>query len=110
MPEHLWTYLPRYAEAIRKLGAAGMDYEQMARRVAASTGGIGCAPGFGTHASNENQSLRYMRFQLKALDDQIAPALSVLHDLLFSLDPRDSERLRDVLVQSRAPVSHGHGA
>ena len=102
LPEHLWKYLPRYAEAIRKLGAAGVNYEQMARRVAASTGGIGCAPGFGTHASNGNQSLRHMRFQLKTLDDQIAPALSVFHDLLFSLDPRDSERLRDVLVQSRA--------
>ena len=102
LPGHLWKYLPRYTEAIRKLGAAGMSYEQMARRVAASTGGIGCSPGFGTHTSNENQSLRYMRFQLKALDDQITPALGVLHDLLFSLDPRDSERLRDVLIQSRA--------
>ena len=102
LPERLWRYLPRYAEAIRKLGAAGMNYEQMARRVAASTGGIGCAPGFGTHVSNENHSLRSMRFQLKTLDDQMVPALSALHDLLFSLDPRDSERLRDVLVQSRA--------
>ncbi len=102
LPERLWKYLPRYAEAIRKLGAAGMNYEQMARRVAASTGGIGCAPGFGTHVSNENHSLRSMRFQLKTLDDQMVPALSALHDLLFSLDPRDSERLRDVLVQSRA--------
>ena len=89
---------------------AGMNYEQMARRVAASTGGIGCAPGFGTHVSNENHSLRSMRFQLKTLDDQMVPALSALHDLLFSLDPRDSERLRDVLVQSRGSVSHGHGA
>jgi len=39
-PENLWSTLPRYCDAIAKLGAAGMDYEQMARRVSASTGGL----------------------------------------------------------------------
>ena len=102
LPEHLWTYLPRYTEAVSKLGAADMSYEQMAQRRSAVTGGIGCAPGFGTHALDANRSLQSMRFQLKALDGKMEQALDVLHDLVFSVNPRDTERLRDVLVQSVA--------
>lgn len=102
LPEHLWTYLPRYTDAISKLGAADMNYEQMAQRTSAVTGDIGCAPVFGTHASLANRSLQSLRFQLKALDGKMEEALDVLHDLVCSLNPRDTERLRDVLVQSVA--------
>ncbi len=102
LPEHLWTYLPRYVEAISKLGAADMDYAEMAHRTSAVTGGIGCSPGFSTHALDANRSLQNMRFHLKALDGKMDAALDVLHDLIFAVNPRDTERLRDVLVQAVA--------
>ena len=102
LPSHLWTYLPRYAEAISKLGAADMSYAEMAQRTSAFTGGIGCSPGFSTHALDAGRSLQNIRFHLKALDDKIDDALDVLHDLVFSVNPRDTKRLRDVLVQAVA--------
>lgn len=102
LPEHLWTYLPRYADAISKLGAAGMSYAEIAQRTSAVTGGIGCSPGFTTHALDPNRPLLNLNFHLKALDEKIEDALDVLHDLVFDVDPRDTERLRDVLVQAVA--------
>ena len=102
LPSHLWQYLPRYAEAIGKLGAADMNYEQMAQRKSAVTGGIGCTPDFGTHALDRSRSLQNLRFHLKALDGKMDAALDVLHDVVFSVNPRDTERLRDVLTQSVA--------
>ncbi|MDE0687196.1 MAG: insulinase family protein [Candidatus Poribacteria bacterium] len=102
LPEHLWTYLPRYTDAIGKLGAADMDYAEIAHRTSAVTGGIGCSPGFSTHALAPSRSLQNMRFHLKALDGKIDAALEVLHDLIFAVNPRDTERLRDVLVQAVA--------
>ncbi len=102
LPEHLWTYFPRYADAISKLGAAGMNYEEMAQRTSAVTGGIGCSPWFSTHARDADQALRGLSFHLKALDNKIDAALDVLHDLLFAVNPRDTERLRDVLLQAVA--------
>ena len=101
-PGYLWTYLPRYTDAISKLGAAGMNYAEIAQRTSAVTGGIGCSPGFTTHALDPNRSLLGLNFHLKALDDKIESALDVLHDLIFDVDPRDTERLRDVLVQAVA--------
>ena len=102
LPEELHAYLPRYCDAVRKLGAAGMNYEQIARRVAAHTGGINCLVSFQTHAQDPARSLRRLSIAMKALDRQIDPALRVLEDLLFGLDPRDADRLRDVVVQARA--------
>ena len=102
LPQHLWTYLPRYADAISKLGAADMNYAEIAQRTSAVTGGIGCSPGFTTHALDPNRSLQNVSFHLKALDGKIEAALDVLHDLVFDVNPRDTERLRDVLVQAVA--------
>jgi len=102
LPAELWTYLPYYADSVRKLGAAGMDYEQIAQRVAASTGGIGCQTHLSGHASDPARTVRSVRLSLKSLDEQIEPALAVLHDLLFGLDPKDRPRLRDVLAQALA--------
>lgn len=102
LPQHLWQYLPRYTDAITKLGAGEMDYEQMARRTAAATGGLSCSPNFGTHALNPDQPVWNMQFRLKALGDKMEDALRVLHDLIFAVNPRDTGRLRDVLSQSVA--------
>ena len=102
LPEHLWTYLPRYADAISKLGAGDMSYEEMAQRTSAVTGGIGCSSWFSTHALDPDHSLQSISFHLKALDGKMDAALNVLHDLLFAVNPRDTERLRDVMIQAVA--------
>ena len=96
-----WAYLPRYAEAVAKLGAAGMGFEEIAVRKAAATGGVSCWPHLQKRADCR-RSVLGMKFHMKALDEQIDQALDVLHDLLFAVDPRDRGRLFDVLVQSRA--------
>ena len=100
LPQHLWQYLPRYADAIHKLGTNRMNYEQIAQRTAAATGGLECTPNFSTHALDPNRSLWNMQFRIKSLDGKMADALEVLHDLIFTVNPRHKERLRDVLEQA----------
>ena len=102
LPQHLWQYLPRYTDAISKLGAGKMNYEQIAQRTAAATGGLECSPNFSTHALDPARSVWNMQFRLKALDGKMEDALEVLHDLVFAVNPRDTERLRDVLNQAVA--------
>jgi len=107
LPAGLWPWLPRYVETIHQLGAAGMNYEQMARRKSANTGGIGCSPNFGLHMADPAKTVWGIRFSLKALDEQLEPALGVLRDLVFEPDPRDNGRFRDVLVQRLAGMRTG---
>ena len=114
LPQHLWQYLPRYTDAISKLGAGNMNYEQMAQRAAAVTGGLECSPSFSTHALDPSRPVWNMQFRLKALDGKMEDALGVLHDLVFAVNPRDKRRLCDVLnqalVEYRTSIYGYHGA
>ena len=110
LPQHLWQYLPSYTEAIGKLGAGKMNYEQMAQRRAAATGGIGCSPNFTTHAVDPSRPVWDMQFRLKALDGKIEDALTVLRDLIFDVNPRDKDRLYDILNQAVASKHNYYGA
>ncbi|RKU29804.1 hypothetical protein C6497_05525 [Candidatus Poribacteria bacterium] len=100
LPQHLWQYLPRYTDAIDKLGTANFNYEEIARRKAASTGGIGCSVDLRTHTLNPDHSIWNLQFHLKVLDDKIDNALDILSDLIFNLNPYDQGRLYEVLKQS----------
>ena len=102
LPSHLWQYLPSYTEALEKLGAAGMNYEEIAHRIAGNTGGINVGTEFITHAQNPDKIVTNLRITLKTLDHQVEKALNVLQDLLFDLDPSDSDRLKDIMIQTHA--------
>ncbi|NQU09143.1 insulinase family protein, partial [bacterium] len=102
LPSDLLPYLPRHADAVRKLGAAGQTYQELAHRQAATTGGIDSQSSFGGHAVHASRTVRELRFHLKALDDQLEPALALVRDLVFAVDPHDRDRLREVVTQARA--------
>ena len=102
IPADLWPWVARYREVVSKLGAAGLTYEQMAERQAASTGGISCWTAFQRHVADPARPAWGLRVSCKALDGEIERALGVLHDTVFALEPRDPARLRNVLDQSRA--------
>ncbi len=102
LPADLWPWLPRYRDVLSKVGAAGLGYEQMAERQAASTGGIWSWTTFQGHAVDRTRPVWGLRVSFKALDDQVERGLEVLHDVVFRMDPRNSDRLRNLLNQSRA--------
>ncbi|MDE2887253.1 MAG: insulinase family protein [Gemmatimonadota bacterium] len=102
LPQHLWAILPRYIDAISKLGAATQNFEKISKRIAMATGGLECVSEFSTHAGDADRPLWSVNFRLNALDDTIEDALDVLQDLLFALNPRDRKRLYDVLSQAVA--------
>ncbi|MBM4143657.1 MAG: hypothetical protein FJ225_08725 [Lentisphaerae bacterium] len=102
LPARLWPVLPRYVEAVERMGAAGHDFAEMAQRLASYTGGLDCHPRLTTHAADGGRSLWRLRFALKALDANMPRALELLRDILFRVDPRDAARLRDVIAEARA--------
>lgn len=103
----LYAWLPRFCEAISKMGADGENFEQIAARRAACTGGLTCSTPILRHATDPARCLRRVSFGLKTLDDQAHDALDLLGRLMFGLDPRDTERMRDVLTQAQASYRTG---
>ena len=101
MSEELMLYLPLYGDCIRKMGTESMDFIRMAERVAANTGGVDFSTMVNSHLIDPNRCMRRARLSIKFLDGKAAEALRVLEDFLFDLDPRDVNRLGDVLLQAR---------
>ena len=100
LPRHLWQYLPIYKDAIGKLGTTNYNYEEIARERAASTGGIGCSIDLRTHTLDPEHSIWNLQFNLKALNDKVDNAFEILSDLIFKLNPKDYERLNEIIKQS----------
>ncbi|MEM1169501.1 MAG: insulinase family protein [Cyanobacteria bacterium P01_H01_bin.35] len=104
-PEDLWLYVPTYIDALRKLGAGEMNYEQVARGIASSTGGINFQCQLRTYAQDAYRPVYGLRVTMKTLNEQIEPALELLRNMIFAVNPRDTARLREVMTQSLAQES-----
>jgi hypothetical protein len=102
LPAELYAWLPRFTDAVNKMGTTEDSFEKIAERRSACTGGLWCYTSVVRHASEPSRTLRRMRFGLKTLDEQAGNAFDLLGDLLFSVNPRDPDRLRDVMTQTRA--------
>lgn len=102
LPVELYAWLPRFCEAVNKMGVLGQPFDRVAERRAACTGGLWCSTQIVKPVAGPAVPLRRLRFGLKTLDGQAGKALQLLDDILFSVDPRDRERLRDVLAQTQA--------
>lgn len=112
IPEGLQPYVPLLAKFMTNLGAAGLDYEAMAKRLALVTGGLSCAPAAGLTA-REAVPWQKLTFHIKALYRNIPDALALLGDILCSGDLTDLKRQTDLLAEKKnalqaAVVPSGH--
>ena len=104
LPEELWPYVPYYLDAMDKLGAGDDDYEAIARRKAAATGGVRASLSMTSHTQPDRGLLTSIRLSTKYLDGHADDAVAVVRQLLFEVTPRDFDRLHDTLVQGRASL------
>jgi len=102
LPAELYGWLPRYTDVVNKMGAAGQDFTTIAERRAACTGGLWTGTAIWQPATDAAPVLRQLNFGLKTLDDEAEKALALLGDLMFATDPRDRDRLRDVMTQAQS--------
>jgi Zn-dependent M16 (insulinase) family peptidase len=102
LPVELYSWIPQFNEVLAKMGIVGQDFARIAERRAACTGGLWSRANACCHAVNPSENLRRYRFGFKTLDGQTENALELLGDLIFTVDPRDHGRLRDVMTQTRA--------
>ena len=100
IPDDLQPYLPLLGKFITQMGAAGMGYEDMSKRIALKTGGIRCSLNAGL-IMNQGRSWQEMIFRLKTLDRYIPDAISILSDLLCAGDLTDQRRMQDLLMEKK---------
>ncbi len=119
VPDDRQPYLPLLGKLVTQMGAAGRDYEEMAKLITLKTGGIraslnaGFVMGGGGSPDSPGKSWQRLIFRLKALDRNIPAAMEILADLLCAGDLTDRRRLRDLVMEKKnrfqaAIVPAGH--
>jgi hypothetical protein len=83
-----------------QMGAAGLSYEAMARRIALRTGGLGAGLAVGLSA-NGRGSWQKLIFSVKALYRNAGEAVGIMRDILTAGDLTDDARMRDLLLEKR---------
>jgi hypothetical protein len=112
VPPDLQPYLPLSGRLTTGMGATGFTYEEMAKRIALKTGGVGSSLAAGLTADGR-ETWQKMIFRVRALHRNIPEALEVLFDLLTQGDLSDASRMRDLLFEMRnrmhaAVIPSGH--
>jgi len=112
VPEELQPYLPLMGKIITGMGAAGLTYEEMAKRIALSMGGLGydLATGFSADARTSWQK---MVFSFSALYRNLPEAINIVSDIIFAGDLSAEARMRDLISERKnnlqaAIVPSGH--
>ncbi|MBN1614873.1 MAG: insulinase family protein [Deltaproteobacteria bacterium] len=100
VPEELQPYLPLLGRLSLGMGAASYGYEEMAKRIANKTGGLGysLAAGFLTGGRGTWQK---MIFRVKTLHRNLAEAVELLADILTAGDLSHEARMRDLILEGK---------
>jgi Zn-dependent M16 (insulinase) family peptidase len=99
--DDLVDYLPLFADALRKMGAAGLSYEEMAEREALASGGVDTSIAWGGTVEDCRAFEPYLVVTANSLDPKLPDMLGVVSDRLLALDLSDRDRLEDVILQGR---------
>ncbi len=112
IPEELQPYLPLLGKLTVQMGAAGLSYEAMAKRIALRTGGLGASVSTGLTADG-NGNWQKMVFSVKALYRNVDEAAGIVQDILTAGDLDDAARMRDLILEKKnglhaAVIPSGH--
>jgi len=112
VPEELQPYLPLLGKMTNNMGAAGLSYEEMAKRITLKTGGVGCSVSAGMTADGQGAWQR-MIFGVSALHRNVSDAIGIMTDILTAGDLSHDARMRDLLAEKKnglhaAVVPSGH--
>ncbi len=100
VPEDLQLYLPLLGKIVSGMGAAGLTYDEMAKRIALQMGGFGydLSAGFTADAAGVWQK---MIFSFKSLYRNIEQAVDTVGDILCAGDLDQENRMRDLIAERK---------
>jgi Zn-dependent M16 (insulinase) family peptidase len=100
IPTELQPYLPLLGKLTTQMGAAGLNYEAMAKRISMRTGGLGANLASGLTADGQT-SWQKMFFSVKALYRNVEEAIGIVRDILTAGDLSDDGRMRDLILEKK---------
>jgi len=106
IPQESLPYLPLFSQALLETGAGDQDFVQLLQRIGMHTGGIHPATFTSTiRDSRENTAWLFLRG--KAMLPKTGELLAILQDVLFKARLDNRERIRQMVLESKAGLEAG---
>jgi len=110
--EHFLS-LPFFCHALTRMGTRIHDYTEMARRIDASTGGVGLAPHARIAFDGSDHCIPFVSFNGKCLNRNQGEMFDIIEEVVSQYDFSDTVRLKNLLSEYRAAlessiVHNGH--
>lgn len=99
-------YLPLFCSLLTQIGAAGLNYMEMAERIEAGTGGISASTEVLENPEDPRQFQALVQIRGKALVRNQDKLFAILADIFSAPDFSDKERLRTVLGQIKTSLEN----
>jgi Zn-dependent M16 (insulinase) family peptidase len=100
LEEQASVLLPLWVRAVCGCGLPGQQWHQIASRLSLVAGGFSAALGADTPAGGSRPA-QHLIFRVKALEENLEPALELVASLLVEADFRDLERLEMLFQELR---------
>ncbi|HPX56376.1 MAG TPA: insulinase family protein [Syntrophales bacterium] len=112
VPDELQPYLPLLCKLMTGLGAGALSYDELSKRIALKTGGLGAHLASGFRIGGR-ETWQKMIFHVRMLYRNIPDAVGILSDILFRGNLTETARIRDLVFEGRndlqaAVVPSGH--
>lgn len=101
LPDALKSRLGLFSYTVTKMGAAGLDYSAMARRIDAFTGGIQAGSSVRVTAKGGDDSLQSFILSGKALTRNNKAFVEILKDFLTAVE-WDPKRVKELISEQKA--------
>lgn len=105
VPDNLLPMIPVFGRALVELGSARTGFVDMTRRIAANTGGISPSSIIATR-QGRGESVAHFLLRAKATAEKAPAMLDILNELLMEADFSNRERLRQIVLESKARFEH----
>jgi Zn-dependent M16 (insulinase) family peptidase len=103
IPQDSLPYLPLFSQALLETGAGDQDFVQLLQRIGMHTGGIHPTTFTSTiRESRDNTAWLFLRG--KAMLPKTGELLSILKDVLFTARLDNRERIRQMVLESKAGI------
>jgi Zn-dependent M16 (insulinase) family peptidase len=103
-PRHI-KFIPLYLVLLTRCGAGKFSYEQMAKRVSLSTGGLAASTACQTRIGTRDAVFFTVFIHGKALEPRFGEMLGILEDILVRPDLANKKLIKDLLFEERNALS-----
>ncbi len=101
LPDEALIYLPVFGRAVCRSGIRGIGYDEMAQRLALTTGGFFAAIDASSMVNSTGNSAKYIFFRMKTLSGDLEESLELIRELIRGADFSDYKRLKDLVIELR---------